>query len=411
MKNVFLFLLCLLLSFSASAQTNVPVVPPSPYFSGLGVGTAALNKADIAGNAAIGTNYAGLLSAPTNGLIVQGNVGIGTSNPTTALQIGSTGSGCNISSTGIITGCTWNGGSINLSSYASGTLQAAQFPALTGNVTTTAGSLATTIGAGVVTNAMLAGSITASNLVGTDIATVGTITSGTWHGTPIGSSYISQVYPASGIASSSGAAWNSSYATTGSGTTLALSTSPQFSTAIGIGTAPFSSATVGTTSLAMFGGTWGSGSGPLVIGQTSTDWYIWMNIGTAAPSTTNATFWSGAGDSSSYWGYPTTSGKLGLAFSGNRNSWFANNQLAVGTSAASFTGTLYVAGSAIFGPNLAAASPPTGGLLIQGNVAIGTAAAPSKLTVNGLAGTSPGSGGGYVCADSNGDFYVKSTCP
>ena len=44
MKNVFLFLLCLLLSFSASAQTNVPVVPPSPYFSGLGVGTAALNR-------------------------------------------------------------------------------------------------------------------------------------------------------------------------------------------------------------------------------------------------------------------------------------------------------------------------------------------------------------------------------
>lgn len=40
-----------------------------------------------------------------------------------------------------------------------GTLQAGQFPALTGNVTTTAGSLATTIAAGAVTNAMLAGSI------------------------------------------------------------------------------------------------------------------------------------------------------------------------------------------------------------------------------------------------------------
>lgn len=36
-----------------------------------------------------------------------------------------------------------------------------------------------------VTNAMLAGSIAASKLVGTDIATVGTITSGTWNGTDI----------------------------------------------------------------------------------------------------------------------------------------------------------------------------------------------------------------------------------
>ena len=40
---------------------------------------------------------------------------------------------------------------INLSSQASGTLQAAQFPALTGDITTTAGSLATTIGANKVT--------------------------------------------------------------------------------------------------------------------------------------------------------------------------------------------------------------------------------------------------------------------
>lgn len=57
-----------------------------------------------------------------------------------------------------------------------GTLQAAQFPALTGHVTTIAGSLATTIGTGVVTNAMLAGSIAFSKLVGTDITAVGTLT-------------------------------------------------------------------------------------------------------------------------------------------------------------------------------------------------------------------------------------------
>ena len=43
----------------------------------------------------------------------------------------------------------------------------------------------TTIGAGSITNAMLAGAITASKLVGTDIATVGTLTGGTWNATTI----------------------------------------------------------------------------------------------------------------------------------------------------------------------------------------------------------------------------------
>lgn len=45
---------------------------------------------------------------------------------------------------------------------------------------------AVTIGASKVTNTMLAGSIAASKLVGTDIATVGTITTGTWNATAIG---------------------------------------------------------------------------------------------------------------------------------------------------------------------------------------------------------------------------------
>lgn len=74
-------------------------------------------------------------------------------------------------------------------SQLTGTLAAAQFPALTGNVTTSAGSLATTIAASAVTNAMLAGSIAATKLIGTDITTVGTITSGTWNGTLVAGTY------------------------------------------------------------------------------------------------------------------------------------------------------------------------------------------------------------------------------
>ena len=53
-------------------------------------------------------------------------------------------------------------------------------PNHTGHVTSVADG-ATTIQPGVVTNAMLAGSIAASKLVGTDITTVGTITAGAWN--------------------------------------------------------------------------------------------------------------------------------------------------------------------------------------------------------------------------------------
>lgn len=55
---------------------------------------------------------------------------------------------------------------------------------VSGDVTITSAGV-TAIGATKVTNAMLAGSIAASKLVGSDIATVGTITTGTWNGTDI----------------------------------------------------------------------------------------------------------------------------------------------------------------------------------------------------------------------------------
>lgn len=55
---------------------------------------------------------------------------------------------------------------VSLNTDVTGTLQAPQFPALTGHVTTSAGSLTTTIGAGVVTNAMIV-DLAASKLTGT----------------------------------------------------------------------------------------------------------------------------------------------------------------------------------------------------------------------------------------------------
>lgn len=62
--------------------------------------------------------------------------------------------------------------------------------AMSGDVTLSSAGI-TAIGSGKVTNSMLSGSIAASKLVGTDIGTVGTITSGTWNGTAIADAYIS----------------------------------------------------------------------------------------------------------------------------------------------------------------------------------------------------------------------------
>ena len=89
----------------------------------IGSSKAAVNKLDVYGAQTIGTGYAGVYTAPTNGLIVQGNVGIGTNSPgTNALQVNGTisatnfvgnGSGLTGIGTSAISGIvgTGNGGS------------------------------------------------------------------------------------------------------------------------------------------------------------------------------------------------------------------------------------------------------------------------------------------------------------
>jgi hypothetical protein len=47
----------------------------------------ASNAGDFKGGVAIGSSYAGVDTAPTDGLIVQGNVGIGTSSPSQTLEV------------------------------------------------------------------------------------------------------------------------------------------------------------------------------------------------------------------------------------------------------------------------------------------------------------------------------------
>jgi len=60
---------------------------------GVGINVAALNKFDLNGSAAIGSTYAGLIAAPTDGLIVDGNIGANISAPTAMLHIGAASDG------------------------------------------------------------------------------------------------------------------------------------------------------------------------------------------------------------------------------------------------------------------------------------------------------------------------------
>jgi hypothetical protein len=55
---------------------------------------------------------------------------------------------------------------------------------------------------------------------------------GTWPNQTINAAGAAQVYPGAGIANSTGTAWGTSYTTTGSGTVVALATSPSFTTPV-----------------------------------------------------------------------------------------------------------------------------------------------------------------------------------
>lgn len=89
-----------------------------------------------------------------------------------------------------------------------------------------AGSVTTAIGAGKVTNAMLSGSVTAAKLVGTDIATLGTVTTGTWHGSVLAPAYTGTGTPGAGKYVDGG---------TGAWTTLPLGDGAGTVTSVGLG--------------------------------------------------------------------------------------------------------------------------------------------------------------------------------
>ena len=74
-------------------QDELIVGSPDIFFTNnnihfmIGANADAKNKLDVEGAVAVGTNYSGTHTAPTDGMIVEGNVGIGTGSPSEKLEV------------------------------------------------------------------------------------------------------------------------------------------------------------------------------------------------------------------------------------------------------------------------------------------------------------------------------------
>ena len=88
------------------------------------------------------------------------------------------------------------------------------------------------------------GTTPAISMAAANTSTNGYLTSTDWN--TFNNKLSAMVYPAAGIPNSTGSSWGTSYSTTGSGTTVALSTSPTFATSI---LGDFSNATVASRTL------------------------------------------------------------------------------------------------------------------------------------------------------------------
>jgi hypothetical protein len=76
-----------------TGATLLLFIPAISEAQNVGIGTVAftpMNRLDVKGSAVIGNTYSGALTAPSNGLLVEGYVGIGNSTVPAMLSVGST---------------------------------------------------------------------------------------------------------------------------------------------------------------------------------------------------------------------------------------------------------------------------------------------------------------------------------
>jgi len=226
-------------TIGVTAMPWVQFTGSGTYYAGTGL-TLASNTFSITNTGVSAGTYGSASQAVTFVINAQGQVTSATSQniaiASTQITSGTidsariSGSYTGITGVGTLTAGTWNASTITVAYGGTGatTLTGYVYGNGTGAMTAST-TIPTTSLSGTITNAQLANSTISGVALGGNLftLTIGSNLSGTSYN---GSSAVTitntapMVYPASGIPSSTGSAWNTSYSTTGTGTVLALAT-------------------------------------------------------------------------------------------------------------------------------------------------------------------------------------------
>ena len=313
-------------TLGTTAMTWSNFTVSSSYSAGTGL-TLAAGVFSITNTAVTAGAYGSASSVPTYTVNAQGQLTLATNtsiainaNQITSGTIASSlisGSYTGITGVGTLTVGTWNANTIGVAYGGTGATTLSGY--LFGNGTsavTASTTIPTTALSGTITNAQLANSTISGVSLGGSLAnlTAGTnitFSSGTtYNGSAaitINAAGFTQVYPSAGIANSTGTAWGTSYSTTGSGTVVALATSPTFTTPI-LGT-PSSGTLTSCTGLPVGTGISGLGTGvatALAVAVGSAGAFVTFNGALGTPSSGVATNLTGTASGLSIGGNAAT---------------------------------------------------------------------------------------------------------
>ena len=337
----------------------------------------------------VATNLTGLpLTTGVTGVLPVANGGNGTATPSLV-------AGTNVTVTG-----TWPNQTVNATASGSGTVTSVAVSGGTTGLTTSGGPITTS---GTIT---LAGTLAVAN-GGTGTTTPALVAgtnvtiSGTWPNQTINSSGGGgMTYPGAGIGNSTGTAWGTSYSTTGTGTVVALATSPTFVTPI-LGT-PTSGVATNLTGLPLTTGV--TGTLPVANGGTGVTTSTGSGSNVLSTSPTLVTPILGtptSGVATNLTGLPLTTGVTGLLPVANGGTGTSTPALVAGTNV-TISGTW---------PNQTINSSGSGGVTTFSAGTTGftpSTATTGAVTLAGTLATTNG-GTGLTSFTANQVFYASST--